>query len=72
MKVSEAYDLIKNLKIIKSCLQARYTDTQIVNNIELSRKIRKYNEEIERLNEAILKTEVEYEINKELYTVEDE
>ena len=73
MKVRDAYEIIDRLKTVKSLLQSRYSDEQIVNNMDLYKKIRKYNEEIENLTEAIMNMEFDdsYQFNYDLYYIND-
>lgn len=73
MKVGEAYELIDRLKSIKSILQSRYSAEQVINSIDLSRKIRSYNEEIEKLTDHILNMELDdsYEFNYSLFLINE-
>lgn len=73
MKVKDAYELIDRLKTVKGCLQAKYSDREIVNDLPLYTKIRKYNEEIEKITEAIMNMEFDdsYEFNYDLYYIND-
>ena len=74
MKVKEAYELISKLKSIKSEFQRKYDDVAVANNLKLFRKIRSYNEEIERLTDCIMNMEFDdsYEFNYDLYYIKDE
>lgn len=74
MKVREAYEMIGMLKVIKNGLQAKHSDKQLVNNMDLYRKIRRYNREIENLEQAIMDMEFDdsYEFDYDLYYVKDD
>jgi hypothetical protein len=72
--VREAFELIDRLKTVKHCLQAKYSDSEIVNNAPLYKKIRRYNDEILKLEEAIMNMEFDdsYEFDYDLYYIKDD
>lgn len=74
MTVREAFELIDRLKTIKNCLQAKHGDKEVINNLQLYRKIRKYNQEIENITEAIMNMEFDdsYTFDYHLYILKEE
>lgn len=73
MKIREAYELINRLKTIKAMLQRKYDDVHITNDMTLLRKIRKYNEEIDKIEETILEQNFDdkFVFNTDLYIIKE-
>ena len=74
MKVQEAYDLINKLRAVKSQLQHMVDKNKIYGDMELIRKVRQYNTEIDRITECIMNQELEdsFTFNYDLYFIKGE
>mgnify|MGYP007031182169 CR=1 FL=1 len=73
MTVSEAFEIIQDLRRLRDSLRNGMDVVAIVNNSEVSSKIARYNDEIERFESYVSNYELDdsYEVDSSLYTLKE-
>ena len=73
MTVSDAFEIIQDLRRLRDSLRNGMDAVMVVNNSNVSSKIARYNAEIEKLESYVYNHELDdsYEVDSTLYTLKE-